>query len=275
MNEMQMLERMWDDAAADPTSLLRARRRLLRHTIARKPGSKMKVRRILVGASIAATVAMGLIVTTGPVGTTAAAAAVLDRAADASAREVAGPNQWTHIRMETIRQEPLPTVSEAWIPGSSEGESRHLDPDGRLHVGNGDLPTIATDPDASDDEVYAWLSRSLGDLRGDAAAFERAGETVASVMTPQEFKVRLFAAVKKIDGVRVVDESAAFAGHDAVVLGRTDGGYETQFVFDKDSGEFIGFQGVGSGPGQPANYQTVVTTGVVDSLPERAQDPAR
>lgn len=275
MNEMQMLERMWADSEADPSSLRRARRRLLRHALAPKSGQKLRVRRFAVGAGIAATVALGLLLTDGirgPVGTTAAAAAVLDRAADASRGDLAGPNQWTHIRHETTRpEEGSPTVSEAWIPGSPAGEFRRLDPDGRLHTEVSEVPAIAGDPGAGVDELHAWLSRDLGDLSGAAAAFERAGETLAATTTPPAFRARLFAAIKKIEGVRIADESTEFAGQDAVVLGRDDQGYETQLAFAKDSGEFIGFQGVGHGTGM-ASYQTAVTTQIVDSLPQRAQD---
>jgi hypothetical protein len=275
MNEMQLLEHMWDDVETDPVALRRARRRLLRHALVRKPRRRVRLRRVLVGGSVAAVVATGLMVTNGapgPVGSQAAAAEVLDRAASVSSLQVAGPSQWTHIRTDTSRDgQSRPSVQEAWVPGDSTGDERFLDSDGVLHVRAVDVPDIATDPSASDDDVYAWLSRDNGDLRGPGAAFERAAETLAAFGTPAEFRTRLFTAIEKIDGVRIVDESAAFAGHDAVVLGRSDGGYETQLVFDKDSGAFIGYQGVGSGAGQPGDYQSALTTDVVNSLPPRAR----
>jgi hypothetical protein len=274
MNEMQLLERMWDDVEADPVALRRTRRRLLRHALARKPRPRVRLRRALVGGSVAAAVAIGVMVTNGTpgtVGSQAAAAAVLDRAAYVSGLQVVGPSQWTHIRTETTRDGQSGTsVQEAWVPGDSTGDVRLLDSDGLVRVQTMHVPDIATDPNATDDDVYTWLRRDNGDLKGAAAAFERATETLAAFDTPAEFRTRLFAAIEKIDGVRVVHESAEFAGHDAVVLGRSDGGYETQLVFDKDSGAFIGYQGVSSGAGQPGGYQTAVTTDVVNSLPPRA-----
>lgn len=39
-------------------------------------------------------------------------------------------------------------------------------------------PAIYRDPDMSVDDLYAWLRRDNGDLRGDDAAFERAGEAL-------------------------------------------------------------------------------------------------
>lgn len=71
--------------------------------------------------------------------------------------------------------------------------------------------------------------------------------------------------------MRVVSESTEFVGRDAVLLGRTEGGfYETQLAFDDATGQFIGYQGVAE-DGERLDYRTLITTEVIDALPSRAR----
>lgn len=272
MNEMDLLERVRADVVIDPTALLRARRRLLRQAVAPAVRRRRTARRIVGAVAVAATVAgLAVLVLPGPQGAEPAAAAVLSRAARvAAAEDVAGPGQWLHVRLETTRpgaEEAEHYVQERWVPGGSSGLQVFRDRED-LWTRPVDRPVIYTDEDASVDDLHAWLSRDNGDLRGDDAAFERAAEVMFDSTAPAAFKSRLLEAVALIAGVQVVADRARFHGHDAVVVGRTEGDFETRFVFDSRTGVLLGVEGVGGTA--EMGYATLVTSNVVDALPERA-----
>lgn len=174
------------------------------------------------------------------------------------------------MRLETTRAPGnvrTSYVQERWVPGGPTGAVIILDGEDRW-TSAVERPPIYRDPDMSVDDLYGWLRRDNGDLRGDDAAFERAGEVLSDSGVPAAFKSRLLDAIVLIDGVRVVADGALFHGHDAVVVGREEGGFETRFVFDDESGVLLGFEGVGDDPSM--DYSTLVTSRVVDTLPRRA-----
>lgn len=273
MNEMQLLERLGSEVEPDPAVLRRARRHLLRRALVPQARRRRGARRVLIGAAAAAVTAAALVVgTTLPDGGGAEAAAVevLERASSAADATVVGPGQWLHVTSETTRwydDGPEHSVQETWVPGDPRRDTRWRN-EGVVVLRPLDLPAIAEDPDVDTDDVYAWLMRDSGDLRGADAAFERAGETLADDAVPAAFKARLFDAIARIDGSRVVDEQADFAERDAVLIGRVEGDWETQLAFDATSGEFIGFQGLVDGS---PSYRTLMTSEVVDALPARAR----
>jgi len=272
MDELDLLERVRADVEIDPSALLRARRRVLRHAVAPAVGRRRTARRIVSVVAVAASVAaLAVLVLPGPQGAEPAAAAVLSRAARvAAAEEVAGPGEWLYVRHETTRAPgnvETSYVQEHWVPGDPGAAEIVLDADDRW-ISPVQRPAIYGDTDISADDLYAWLRRDNGDLRGDDAAFERAAEVLSDSAVPAGFKSRLLAAIVLIDGVHVVASEARFHGHDAVVVGREEGDFETRFAFDSETGILLGFEGVG----EPSSmdYSTLVTSRVVDRLPRRA-----
>jgi hypothetical protein len=273
MDEMDLLERVRADVEIDPAALRRARRRMLRQAVAPAVRRRRAARRVVSVVAVAAAVAaLAVLVLPGPQGAEPAAAAVLSRAARvAAAEDVAAPGQWLHVRVATTRPgddiEVRHYVQERWVPGGSsglmifrDGEDRWTEPV--------DRPAIYTDADASVEDLYSWLSRDNGDLRGDEAAFERAGEVMFDSSAPAAFKSHLLEAMALIEGVHVVTEQARFHGHDAVVIGRTDEFSETRFVFDSGTGALLGVESVSET--DSLSYSTLFTTNVVDRLPRRA-----
>lgn len=278
MNEMQLLEHWRADVQPDAPALLRARRRMLRRALGERPRRAVRVRRVLAGAALAAAVAAAVVVspvTDDRSGASAAAAEVLARAARSAGAVELDEGEWLHVRSDTalwMDGTARHSARESWVSGEGSLPGRFLDQERHLTVQVRPLPDIATDPSAGTEEILAWLMRDNGDLRGADAAFERAAETLAAHEIPEEFKARLFAAIRLVDGVRVVEESTQFAGYDAVLIGRSEGAdYETQLAFDRETGAFIGYQGVLEGQ---LNYRTVMTTDVVDDLPRRALQAA-
>ena len=154
------------------------------------------------------------------------------------------------------------------MPGGSSGLMIFLDAGDRW-TRPLDRPAIYTDADASVEDLYAWLSRDNGDLRGDEAAFERAGEVMFDSSVPAAFKSRLLEAIAMIEGVHVVTEQARFHGHDAVVIGRSDEFSETRFVFDSRTGSAARRRGHQRAPAT-LSYRTLFSSKVVDRLPRRA-----
>jgi hypothetical protein len=272
MDELALLERVRADVEIDPTALLRARRRLLRHAVAPAVRRRRTARRVVVAAAVAAAVAaLAVLVLPGPQGAEPAAAAVLSRAARvAAAEQEPGPGEWLYVRHETTRAPgnvETSYVQEHWVPGDPGAAEIILDEDDRW-TSPVERPSIYADTDISVDDLYAWLRRDNGDLRGDDAAFERAAEVLSDSGVPAAFKSRLLDAIVLIDGVHVVASGARFHGHDAVVVGREEGDFETRFAFDSETGILLGFEGVG----EPSSmdYSTLVTSRVVDTLPRRA-----
>jgi hypothetical protein len=270
MNEMDLLEHVRADLEIDPAALLRARRRLLRRAVSPAVRRRRTARRVVAVVAVAAAAAtLAVLVLPGPQGAEPAAAAVLGRAARVAAAEpVAGPGQWLHVRLDTTRPgaEQQRTVQERWVPGGPSGVE--------IIRGGGDVwtepvhrPAIYTDETASVADLYAWLKRDNGDLRGDDAAFERASEVLSDSVAPAAFKARLLEAIVLIRGVRVVADGARFHGHDAVVVGREEGGFESRFAFDTRTGALLGFEGGGD---PSMDYSTLITSNVVDALPQRA-----
>ena len=254
MDELDLLERVRADVEIDPAALLRARRRVLRQAVApalrrRGTGRRRTARRVVsVVAVAAAMAALAVLVLPGPQGAEPAAAAVLSRAARvAAAEQVAGPGEWLHVRLETTR-DGTTRLQERWVPGDPSKSVHFLD-SGQRWSSPVDRPAIYTDEDASVDDLYAWLSRDSGDLRGDDAAFERAGEVMFDSTAPAAFKSRLLEAVALIDGVHVVAD-------------------QTRFVFDAGTGVLLGVEGISDTA--TLSYTTLFTSNVVDTLPRRA-----
>ena len=211
----------------------------------------------------------------GPQGSPAAAA-VLTRAAEAAlVSDEPGPDQYLYVREVTTRwsQEGAETsTAEHWISGDWLERYVYLDPTGIVAIGRSSVPAIYRQPDLTTSELLSWLRRPSGDLRGDDAAYERAGEILASHVAPPAFQSALFRVLPSIDGVGVVEEDATFGDAHVVVIGRGEP-LESQFAFDKESGLFVGLQGSADpSVGSRLSYQTIMTTAVVSHLPPRARE---
>lgn len=272
MNEMDLLERVRADVEIDPTALLRARRRLLRRAVAPAVRRRRTARRMVTAAAVAAALAaLAVVALPGPQGAEPAAAAVLSRAARLAAVEDApAPGQWLYVRLETTRgggTAASTSLQERWVPGDDSRAQVFLD-GGDRWTRPVDRPAIYTDAGASAADLYAWLTRDNGDLRGDDAAFERAAEVMFDSTAPPAFKARLLEAIALISDVRVVDEGRTLHGRPVVAVGREDMGGETRFLFDSRTGKLLGVEGVAPVPS--AHYTTLFASRVVDRLPDRA-----
>lgn len=275
MDEMALLEQFRSDVDVDHASLIRARRRVLTRALA-DPGAGRRRRRSLILAVAAAVAVVDGIVTITGGGPTAtpAAAAVLSRAAEAADGETQpAPDEYLHVREITTRWDvdgEETTVQEHWIPGDADKPRIFRDFDGFVYLEDSPLPGIFLQGDLSTEAMLEWLRRPNGDLRGDDAAYERAGEVLASDVAPADFQATLFDALQHIDGVTVIDEDARFGDRDVVIIGR-GGPSEAQFAFDQRSGLLVGMQGVGDPDvGTPLSYRTITTTSITDRLPARA-----
>lgn len=274
MDEMALLERFRSDVEVDTTSLIRSRRRVMRHALARYGVTRRRRRLVLGAAAVVAAVAVTINLT-GGLAVTPATAAVLARAAAATdGGAQPGPGEYLHLHETTTRwyaDGPETTIQEWWIPGDEDEPRVFRDFEGSVYLDRSPLPDIYTQPGLSDEEVLEWLRRPNGDLRGDDAAYERVGEVLVSGKAPSDFEAALFNALSSIDGVTIVDEHADFGGREVVIIGREQP-METQFAFDKQSGRLVGYQGV-SNPdvGGSLSYRTITTSFVVDRLPARAE----
>ncbi|QMW66486.1 hypothetical protein H4N58_00360 [Mumia sp. ZJ1417] len=282
MNEMQLLEQMRSDVEADALSLRRARRRLLRHTLAVATPRRRRGRRVLIGAAVTFALAT-LLLSSALVGdrdTEVTAVAVLERAVSAEATAPQpSEDEWVHVTSETTRwsaDAEKVTLQEHWVPGAGQGHVVFRNPAGDVTRRRLERPAIMDDPDASTGELLTWLGRDNGDLRGAEAAFERAIETLAAAETPSAFRARLFEALTQVDGVRIVSDRTDFHGYRAVIVARAEGDYETQLAFDRATGAFLGFQSVSHDDGvDRPSYSTLLTTEVVQDLPPRAEPEKR
>ncbi len=279
MDEMALLERFRSDVEIDTSALVRSRRRVMRHALAKAGVTRRRRRLLLATAATVAAFAITMSVTGGP-NATPAAAAVLTRAA-ATVEESAAPRpgEYLHVRETTTRwsehgQET--TIQERWIPGNDDPPI-FRDFEGFVYLNRSPLPEIYHRSPLTNEELLEWLRRPNGDLRGEDAAYERVGEVLASDLAPSSFQGALFTALRSISGVSVVDDHAVFGGQDAVIIGRA-APMEAQFAFDGRTGRFLGMQGAGNPDvGRVLSYRTVTETAIVDRLPPRAQpdDPAQ
>lgn len=272
MDEMALLERFRSEVEADPASLVRARRRVLRRGLVLSGAGRRRRRAVLVAAAAVALIGGVLVVTGGGPTADPAAAAVLTRAAErAEGSAQPGPGEYLHVRAATTRWDgdgPERTIQERWRPGDPDEPTVFVDFEGTVYRSSSAQPEIYSRPDLTTEDLLAWLRRPNGDLRGDDAAFERAGEVLAPGTAPADFQAALFTALRDIDGVEVVDD-ATVAGRDVVVIGRSEP-LETQFLFDQQTGGLVGFQGVGDPDvGSRLSYRTMLTTEVTDRLPGR------
>lgn len=271
MNEMSLLERLGADIVPDQASLIRARRRLLRHALAPVSRRRRQARRmaILVACVV---VAVGAVLTTaGPHGAESAAATVLKQAAALEeATALPGHDGYRFVRVETTRwrsEDASTTVDEYWLPADPAHEMVTRWEGGEVVVGPSRQPAIYTAPSLTVDDVLDWLDRPTGDLRGTEAAYERAGAAMVDPAAPPAFKALMFQAISRLQGVKVLEGSADFHGRTATVLG-LDEPQHVQFAFDHETGEFLGIQAVND-DGSPA-YSSLITDQVVRRLPARA-----
>ena len=274
MNEMDLLERLGADVRPDPTSLLRARRRLLRHALA--PASRRR-RSLRVAAGLvacSAAVIAAVRSTPGPQGAAPAAAAVLTRAAALQERAPEpGPGEYRYVRVVTTRWKTegrSTTTDEHWVPSDAGADMVTRWEGGELSSSRVRPAAIYTRPRLSVADVLDWLRRPSGDLRGTEAAYERAGAAMFDPSAPPAFKGLMLEAISRLDGVEVLDESVEFHGHTSTVIG-LDKPLYAQFVFDQDTGAFLGVQASNS-DGTPS-YSTVISDRVAAHLPARARTP--
>lgn len=275
MDELSVLERVGADVDYDPAALIRVRRRVLRQALLRSGVLRRRRRTRLISAvAVACALIVGVpLVFSGGPAVPQAAAAVLDRAAEAAAaQQTPGAGEYLHIRRVTTRwydDESEVTTQEKWIPGDRTTPSYFRDFEGFVYRQTVVVPAIYLDQTSTRDDLLAWLRRPNGDLRGDEAAYERIGEILASNMAPLDFQARLFDVLQHIVGVDIVAEDEPFGSEVATIIGRSEP-RETQFAFDQTTGLFLGFQGTGDPEAaNPLSYRTIQTSSVVERLPPR------
>lgn len=140
-------------------------------------------------------------------------------------RQVSGPP--TTLPVRTLKPESF--VVEAPEPNYRLGE-------------------LSLDPDELRDQLYA-RSAGRGSSRDDAA-LEAAAEMLRVGYASADLRKSLFAAMKSIPGVTVLDRDETLDGRAVVVLGRDERstGEHRELLFAADTGEYVGERARWSGP---------------------------
>ena len=294
-------------ARPDPVVTLRARRALLRKALARRTRRRYAVRAaIALGA--AATILTATVVGQGPDhGASAAAAAVLERSADAldaqraplrgqyrycTAHELSwdyGPSAADPAKEDT-RPRTSPLVIETWVPADPAKPliQRTTEPDADVTWAVVDQDDSANDPIYRDRPTGAAMLEALRDLArrsgsdfpdDTSAIWSAAFWLLSDPQTPDAVNAEVLRAVAQVDGVKVVDTTAQIDGKVGVGLG-TGEKYGVEFVFDPNSGAFLGMVGHPArtkdwvGPDEPT-WTTTLESRIVDSAPRPPEDLLR
>lgn len=289
-----------DTSPPDPLVTLRARRALLRKTLAKRARRRYAVRAV-VGVAAAASVlgVVGVVNLRGDGSGATAAAAILNRSATAlDSAPAGGPGQYVYRKeivtswdygpsaSDPAKENTTPRVSdgiETWIPQDSARPlvQRTTDPQGGV--------TFAiVDQDETDArELYQQdpkdptamlkalreLTRKSGseDPNDNGVVWGTAFSLVADPLTPDDIRAGVLRALALMDGVKVVDENAGIGGTTGVALGY-DEKYAPQMIFDPADGAFLGVRGYPAhnpnwvGPDKPV-WTLVFETRIVDSAP--------
>ncbi|WP_411109805.1 CU044_5270 family protein [Streptomyces sp. c-19] len=137
------------------------------------------------------------------------------------------------------------------------------------------LESLPTDPEALLERIYR---ETAGSGPGpDEQAFVTIGDLLREQLAPPEVSAALYRAAARIPGVTVVDDSVDAAGRHGVAVARTHAGERTEWIFDKNTLEFLGERGVmvedtaWAKAGQITATTAVLNRGISDKAGESSQ----
>ncbi|MFF2746069.1 CU044_5270 family protein [Kitasatospora sp. NPDC058048] len=136
------------------------------------------------------------------------------------------------------------------------------------------LAAQPADPDAFLKSVYSTVS---GNRDHDQQAFNEIGSIIREQLVPSGLAASLYEAAGKIPGVVVVEHAQDASGRDGIALARLDPqtGERSEWIFDRDSHQYLGSRGVqvrefnGVKPGTVVERTTILTRAVVDAKNQR------
>ncbi|GGX97965.1 CU044_5270 family protein [Streptomyces hiroshimensis] len=237
-------------------------------------------------------------------GTTKGLPAVMDRISLAAERQPAPeprPDQFIYVesRVSGIKsersggKERFRVTSlhprQVWLSPDSrksfiyEPEHPFMDKKGEdLDVGDGpadelphsyaSLKALPSDPDALLKQLYRGAS--VGDPQADWSAFEEIGQILGEQLVPPRISAALYKAAAKIPGVTFVDEATNPDGRKGIAVTFTAGFGRQEWIFDRDTYEYIGQRSVlvkehwGLAPGTEYFRSAIVRRAVVDAKKE-------
>jgi hypothetical protein len=125
------------------------------------------------------------------------------------------------------------------------------------------LETLPTDPDA----MYDWLREVASSYDGETeqAMFVLVGDLIRSSIVPPEQSAALYRAVARIPGVTIVEGAVDAAGRKGVAIAREDPTNPTrnEWIFDKETHDFLGERSVVTEEGADAEVGTVTSNTAV------------
>ncbi|MFE7191401.1 CU044_5270 family protein [Kitasatospora sp. NPDC057541] len=136
------------------------------------------------------------------------------------------------------------------------------------------LATQPTDPEALLKFAYSTVS---GTRDRDQQAFNEIGSVIREQLVPAGLAAALYEAAGRIPGVVVVEHAQDASGRDGIALARLDPqtGERSEWIFDRDSHQYLGSRGVqirevnGVKPGTVVERTSIVTRAVVDAKNQR------
>ncbi|MFF0295025.1 CU044_5270 family protein [Kitasatospora sp. NPDC004614] len=136
------------------------------------------------------------------------------------------------------------------------------------------LAAQPADPDALLKFAYSTAS---GNHDRDQEAFNEIGSIIREQLVPSALAGALYEAAGKIPGVVVVEHAQDASDRDGIALARLDPqtGERSEWIFDRDSHQYIGSRGVqirevnGVKPGTVVERTSIVTRAVVDANKQR------
>ncbi|MGA5196595.1 CU044_5270 family protein [Streptomyces exfoliatus] len=104
------------------------------------------------------------------------------------------------------------------------------------------LESLPTDPEVLLERIYR---ETAGSGPGpDEQAFVTIGDLLREQLAPPKVSAALYRAAARIPGVTVVDDAVDASGRHGVAVARTHAGERTEWIFDKNTLEFLGERGV-------------------------------
>ncbi|MFB7590052.1 CU044_5270 family protein [Streptomyces sp. NPDC056169] len=135
------------------------------------------------------------------------------------------------------------------------------------------LASLPTDPDVLLKKIY---DETRGQGPGpDQEAFVTIGDLLREQLAPPKVSAALYKAAARIPGVSVVDDTVDAAGRHGVAVGRVHAGERTEWIFDKNTLEFLGERGVmvedtpWAKTGQVTATTAVLSRGITDKTGEK------
>ncbi|MFJ6776106.1 CU044_5270 family protein [Kitasatospora sp. NPDC091257] len=170
-----------------------------------------------------------------------------------------------------------PDGTKGWLdePGYQDKGGITLDNDEpRKQLSYTWLAAQPADPDAFLKSVYSTVS---GTRDHDQQAFNEIGSIIREQLVPSGLAASLYEAAGKIPGVVVVEHAQDASGRDGIALARLDPqtGERSEWIFDRDSHQYLGSRGVqvrevnGIKPGTVVERTTILTRAVVDAKNQR------